>query len=240
MHPYTPSPTADSYSLDFDVIERDDACVISISGEVDLSSAPRLKTLLGQLAEESGERDIILELSRLVHLDSTGLAVLIGFRRRLAATRRLVIADPSPMVSRVLTLTGLLGAFDTLASVDDAVSYLRELRSSGPELPLSPDAALTLGLAQTALPFADSYAAEALCWQRILLPHGSSETRHTSPGDATTDGSYRQRLERVVAHAGRLARERDAQAIRTGDLLRAVTTIYGSLFDDAMAGAELT
>ena len=236
-HSSIPIPTAESHVLEFEELMPDDVCVVSIRGEVDLGSAARLKAELGALLAEGAPRDVVLELSRLAHLDSTGLAVLIGFRRRLAAERRLVVANPSPMVTRILTLTGLLSTFDTFDTVSDAVGYLREARLAPRELPLSPDAALVLGLAQTALPFAESYADEARCWQRILLPHDGVHGEG-EPGDdrdqAPVPGNgYRERLDRVVAHAVRLAGERGAQAIRTGDLLRGVVTVYGHLFDEA-------
>ena len=87
-HSSIPIPTAESHVLEFEELMPDDVCVVSIRGEVDLGSAARLKAELGALLAEGAPRDVVLELSRLAHLDSTGLAVLIGFRRRLAAERR--------------------------------------------------------------------------------------------------------------------------------------------------------
>lgn len=244
----TSVPGARLVPLELDEQSLDhDTCLVSLSGEVDLASAPALKVRLGALAGAPGARDIVLELSQLRHLDSTGLAVLIGFRRRLAADQRLVIASPSTEVRRLLALTGLDSTFDLFITVDDAVHYLHETEAIGPELPLSPDAALVLGLASTALPFADSYAAEARCWQRILLPDGGSGAAHqerlwTDPNEEPPapllleeagdgEGGPKARLERVLAYGARMALERGASSIRTGDLLRGVVHTYGSLFD---------
>lgn len=259
-HP-VPTPATGARPVPLEVDERSldhDTCLVSVRGEVDLASAPALKLRLAALSGPSGVRDIVLELSQLRHLDSTGLAVLIGFRKRLAADQRLVIAGPSTEVRRLLALTGLDSTFDLFFTVDDAVHYLRETVVTGPELPLSPDAALVLGLASTALPFADSYAAEALCWQRILLPDGGSgaahqerlwsEPDHQPPtslvpeeaGDeegGDEEGGPKERLDRVLAYAARMALERGASAIRTGDLLRGVVQTYGSLFDLGVDGA---
>lgn len=223
--------------------------LVSVGGEVDLASAPTLKLALSALAGPGGPRDIVLELSALHHLDSTGLAVLIGFRKRLTAEQRLVIASPSGEVRRLLALTGLDSSFDLFATVDDALHYLDATAGCSPELPLSPDAALILGLASTALPFAESLAAEARCWQRILLPDaGCAETHQERLWSvAHDDGSlaplseaieegagWNQRLERVLAHAARLALERGASVIRTGDLLRGVVHTYGNLFEPGL------
>ena len=245
-----PTPVHGARLVPLEVDEQSldhDTCLVSIAGEVDLASAPALKLRLAALAGAPGARDIVLELSELRHLDSTGLAVLIGFRKRLEAEQRLVIASPSTEVRRLLALTGLDSTFDLFLTVDDAIHYLQEAVVTGPELPLSPDAALVLGLASTALPFADSYAAEARCWQRILLPDGGSGAAHQErlwsepdeqppasvvfeeAGDG--EGGPKERLDRVLAYAARMALERGATAIRTGDLLRGVVHTYGSLFD---------
>jgi anti-sigma B factor antagonist len=249
-----PAPTpvpAHFASLEVDEQSLDNgAQLVSVRGEVDLSSAPALKLALSALAGPAGPRDLVLELSALNHLDSTGLAVLIGFRKRLTADQRLVIASPSDEVRRLLALTGLDSSFDLFATVDDALHYLAETGGCSPELPLSPDAALILGLASTALPFADSLAAEARCWQRILLPEAGavptpqerlfSDAPEEHPAgapraEATEEGAgCHQRLERVLAHAARLALDRGASVIRTGDLLRGVVHIYGNLFEPGL------
>lgn len=234
--PHNAPPTVSPIGAgEFDVRENlvdGDTCVVSIRGELDLAGAPQLKARLAALGGGAGHRAIVLDLSELSYLDSTGLAVLIAFRRRLGAGQRLALASPSAQVTRLLGLTGLNSGFDTFATVPDALLYLQQTGGLSDELPLSPDAALVVGLASTALPFASCYAAEARCWQRILLPSGDADTALPAgdPPRAEGDG-HTERLARVLAHAARLARERDADAIRTGDVLRGVTSVYGDLLE---------
>jgi anti-anti-sigma factor len=216
-------------------------CLLTVAGDVDLSSAPTLKLALSRVLADSGYRDVILDLARLSFLDSTGLAVLIGFRRRLDGGRRLVIAAPSDQVLTLFDTTGLSGAFETFVTIEDALHYLDETATSGPELPLSPDAALALGLAGTALPFTTSREDEAACWARIFLPHlNSAEPTDglelTSAALEGSDDTQQERLERVVAQAADIARQRGASAIRTGDVLRGVLTVYGAVFEHALQG----
>ena len=238
-----PDPTPVIPTPALDVQEHDvsaDTCVISIRGELDLAAAPRLKASLATLGSAPHRRGIVLDLAELSYLDSTGLAVLIAFRRRLDAGQRLAIANPSGQVTRLLTLTGLRSSFDTFATTQDAIRYLEATDDSAQELPLSPDAALVLGLAATALPFADCYAAEARCWQRILLSEGDAMTAEAPEaaldGAVVADGDgtgHMQRLDRVLTYAARFAQERGASAIRTGDVVRGVVTVYGSALDSA-------
>jgi len=237
MHPNaTPHPLI---ALDVRHSRLDDAtCVVSISGELDLATAPHLKHRLGELICAEAGRDVILDLSHLGHIDSTGLAVLIGVRRRLDDGQGLAIAGPSSPVRQILTLTGLVTSFDTFDTVQDARHFLAATRHSQDELPLSPDAALVLGLAQTALPFAESYADEARCWQRILLPADDAaeiDDRLQVEAPAPDATGYGPRLDRVLAHAAHMARDRGASAIRSGDLLRGVVSVYGDAFEDPAA-----
>jgi anti-sigma B factor antagonist len=58
--------------------------LVSVWGEVDLSTAPRLERALAD-ALQGGERDVLVEFSRDSFIDSTGLNVLIQVARRLRA-----------------------------------------------------------------------------------------------------------------------------------------------------------
>jgi len=234
---------------------ENDVVVLAIAGEVDLGSAPALKAALNELLTDSAERGIILDFSALSHLDSTGLAVFIGFRRRLHPGRRLLVAAASTYVMRLLKLTGLDGAFDTFPSVTEALLYLDDGDAGDGSLRLSPDAAMVLGLAATALPFADSPAAEAESWRRILLPHGGpalapepDDAAHELParaaamfGDSSSGDSpdaQRRRLDRVVERATRIAAARGGAAVRTGDVVRGVMAVYGAEFERALQAAS--
>ena len=66
-----------------------------------------------------------------------------------------------------------------------------------------------------------------------------SDPLQDAPGaplvEALENGTgYHQRLERVLAHAARLALDRGASVIRTGDLLRGVVHTYGNLFEPGL------
>ena len=85
-----------------------DTIRVAAEGELDLASAPLLADHLGAVgAADAGS--VVLDLSRLTFLDSSGVALLLGLTRR--AEREgwaLTIADPSPQALSVLELCGLL------------------------------------------------------------------------------------------------------------------------------------
>jgi len=112
------------------------------------------------------------------------------------------------------------------------------------------DAAMVLGMASTAIPFARSNTSQAERWLRILLLHGEAGTALQALGVSEApleeltehsdraDGGQRPARGDVVARVGQaaseLARARGAQSVATRDILRAVMDVYGSDFSDVL------
>ena len=216
-------------------------CVVAVQGDLDLASAPQLKLALVELLGKGYGR-YVLDLSRLTHMDSMGLGVLVGFHKRLDDQARLALACVPPKQRKLLELTGLDTRFDSFATLDEAVSP-----GSASALPFCTDAAMALGLASTALPFATSRRAEALRWLRILRLHGEAArvlcalgVGETPLPDVDPDAdemipaaarSDRDPVTSVCELAVRVARKRGAPSVGTGDILAAVMHFYGSDFD---------
>ena len=109
------------------------------------------------------------------------------------------------------------------------------------------DAAMVLAMASTAMPFADSPAAEAERWLRIMRLHGragnalqalgvSESPLERTPaaggvgGDREPDGA-RDVIAEVSEQAERIAAGRGSQTPGTADVLLAVMSVYGEDFD---------
>lgn len=108
--------------ITIDVIERDSASVLAVTGEVDLQSAPHLANALEQ-ARVAGASIIVVDLSRVDFLDSSGLGVLVTANRDIqAGGASLRIVRPRPAINKVLTLTRLTDVIDTFDSVDEALA----------------------------------------------------------------------------------------------------------------------
>jgi anti-anti-sigma factor len=79
------------------------ATIVNLSGELDSSNAATLAASLASL--ELGDTvQLIFDLSGLRFMDSAGIAVLLGAAAKVAGVR---LRDPSPVVRRVIELTGL-------------------------------------------------------------------------------------------------------------------------------------
>jgi anti-anti-sigma factor len=80
---------------------------LRVSGELDIVTAPVLAAALdGEI--RSGSR-LRLDVDDLVFVDAFGLRVLAGVRRTAGRTGRVVLGHPTPIVQRVIALTGLDG-----------------------------------------------------------------------------------------------------------------------------------
>jgi anti-anti-sigma factor len=88
---------------------EDDDIRVHLSGDLDLATSPQLSDLLDDTSDGSmrGKR-VVVDLSELTFVDSTGLRALWTLREDvLAAGATLVLASPSDIVMRVLRTTKL-------------------------------------------------------------------------------------------------------------------------------------
>jgi anti-sigma B factor antagonist len=100
-------------------------CVISPEGEIDLATAPALKSALLE-SLQNGNFYIVVDLAEVSHMDSTGLGVLVAFLRRLADHGRLALTGIQGGVLTLFEVTGLDAKFDIFPTVDDALAHARE------------------------------------------------------------------------------------------------------------------
>ncbi|MGH9057858.1 MAG: STAS domain-containing protein [Acidimicrobiales bacterium] len=81
--------------------------VISLEGELDLSSAPQLREAIDE-ALESKPDHLVLDLHGLRFMDSSGIAVLVHTQARIDS---LTLRQPAELIRRVLEITGLTKVF---------------------------------------------------------------------------------------------------------------------------------
>jgi anti-sigma B factor antagonist len=106
-----------SSPFDLTISEQASAVHVTLSGELDISTAPRFEEALRRV--EADEPDVVVaDLSRLEFMDSTGLRLLVAADGRARETgRRFVLVRGNDMVHRVLRLTRL---DERLEIVEDA------------------------------------------------------------------------------------------------------------------------
>jgi anti-sigma B factor antagonist len=81
--------------------------VIRIGGEIDLSNAEQVQARIDELVDDSATR-VVFDLGSLSFIDSSGIAVLVRTHNRVGAVE---VRRATPMVHRILEVTGLLDTF---------------------------------------------------------------------------------------------------------------------------------
>lgn len=99
-------------------------CLVPIKGEIDLASAPTLRSALVRLRQR-GNRHFVLDVSGVTHIDSAGLGVLLSFYRTLDSGGAIAIAAPPQNVLKLLQITGLDRRFPAFPSVEEAIAGCR-------------------------------------------------------------------------------------------------------------------
>ena len=85
---------------------------LRVSGEVDVASSPTLRARIAELIDD-GADTIVLDLSGLTFVDSSGLGVLVGALKRVRELDRkdLVLVGLQGPPRRVFEITGLTELF---------------------------------------------------------------------------------------------------------------------------------
>jgi anti-sigma B factor antagonist len=103
------------------VEERNGAVIVELVGELDLYNAHLVREQLFAAAKGEPER-LIVELSGVTFIDSTGLGVLIEARMCLANRRAFLLAGPQLETRRALKISGLDRHFAVHDSLDQALA----------------------------------------------------------------------------------------------------------------------
>ena len=113
----------ESAGVDLDVSTREEGgrVVVVAIGEVDVFTAPQLDAELSRLTAD-GRTELVVDLSRVDFLDSTGLSVLVKTLKRVReADGHLDVVVTVERVAKVFRITGLDQLIPLHASVADAL-----------------------------------------------------------------------------------------------------------------------
>ena len=106
------------------MFEHSGYVVITIGGELDLLSTAKLAKALETAGTRA--RSLIIDMTDLAFIDSSGLGILIAAQNRAHALGgSVVLAHPPPLVRRLLTGTQLQHRFPAYDTLDDALAAPR-------------------------------------------------------------------------------------------------------------------
>lgn len=104
--------------------------VVSPAGECDLANATALRTCLCRMLNR-WQRPVVVDLSGLTFMDSSGLhALLAAYRRATQLQCQLVLAAPPPPVAKVLDMTAMGHVLEIYDTVREACTACIRSRSA--------------------------------------------------------------------------------------------------------------
>jgi anti-sigma B factor antagonist len=109
--------------LTFTVHPNGQGVILRVGGEVDLATSPQLHAKLVDLVEVGEAGSVVVDLTPVAFMDSTGLGVLLAAHKRARANGgRVLLVCPGGPVLRVLRLTGMDKVITIHGSLAEAVA----------------------------------------------------------------------------------------------------------------------
>lgn len=102
--------------------EVDGTTIVSVGGEIDVYTAPKLRDKITELVA-AGSHDLVVDLEAVEFLDSTGLGVLVGGLKKVRAhdgSLRLVCTQDRLL--KIFRITGLAKVFAIHSSTESAIA----------------------------------------------------------------------------------------------------------------------
>ncbi len=124
MHTSEP-PIADdrSFQVTEELLEPS-VLVLTVFGELDIATAPELRTRL-TTALEQGVTRLVVDLRSLSFLDSVAVATLLQTRSRLGDEGRMgVVVDPDSYIRLILEVAGMPRCLDIVETREQAVTLV--------------------------------------------------------------------------------------------------------------------
>jgi anti-sigma B factor antagonist len=108
-----------------DIEERGEVVVAHVTGELDIAGAPQTGERIAEAVPTSA-RGLVVDMSTLEFIDSSGVAMLFGLVRRLSSRRQelRVVAPKGRPVARVLEIVEFERAAPIRADVEAAVAEI--------------------------------------------------------------------------------------------------------------------
>ncbi len=102
------------------------AVVVHVRGEVDIESSPVLTQQLANVHQvRHAERPVVLDLTGVTFLSSSGVAAVVSFAGRCAEDGVPLRVVPTLMIRALFSITGVNQMLRLAATVDDALASLR-------------------------------------------------------------------------------------------------------------------
>lgn len=107
--------------MEFDCEETNDLLIVTALAErIDAAAALKFKDGVRDLVGKAKASHVVLDLSKVEFIDSSGLGAVVAVKKLLGASKRLDLAGLTPTVDKVFRLTRMDSIFTIYAQAGDA------------------------------------------------------------------------------------------------------------------------
>ena len=111
--------------MEIKIKKESDVSILEIEGEVDVYYSSRLEEKVKNLISE-GERRVIIDMTEVSYMDSSGLGVLVGSLKNLKKSKgEMKIAGVKGEIMNVFEITRLNTFFDMYNTVPEALANFK-------------------------------------------------------------------------------------------------------------------
>lgn len=119
-------PWASSSGVEIHLLDESGVRIIEVVGELVVETGPEFEGAMQ--AMDAAEEDVVLDLSRVTFMDSTGLRLVVSNRDRIRESghRCIVVAPPDSQVAGLFDFLELGNSLEVAAERSDALAGLRD------------------------------------------------------------------------------------------------------------------
>ena len=113
-------------SLRINMETKQDVLVVRLQGELDHHTSDELRTKVDEvLKKDEGIRHLVLSLADLQFMDSSGIGVILGRYKQIAArSGEMVVCSINPTITRIFEMSGLFKVIKFRESEAEALHVL--------------------------------------------------------------------------------------------------------------------
>ena len=110
--------------ISIEIQTTSDVPVVRLTGELDIDQAVRVREHLDKVIDAGAVR-LVIDLSDVSYIDSTGLGMLVAVHKRLVAEQGFyVLTVPRASQRKVFEITGLSTVLVIMESLEDALAHI--------------------------------------------------------------------------------------------------------------------
>jgi anti-sigma B factor antagonist len=103
------------------IAHHGETAVVSVGGEIDLSTAPAFETAVATALKERPSV-LVIDLSEVTFMASVGLRILVATQEELRESVQVAVVANNPATSRPIQMTGLDEIISLHLTLDDALT----------------------------------------------------------------------------------------------------------------------